>query len=798
MRGLLDDDRLDGPHEVHIVFRPERVAIPIPSGAVDRGLAAIEYQCQVWGGATTPLIPLMPDGAVPNAYASVLPGSAVDHVLGLDTFALGSGGPLRPKMPVNERELWGSQFAAALVNYHQQESYAVLEVVELDPDDPWRPIYAACLGRLPDTPTPELLNAGSLLPDLTFEDFFSVERVHVSGCLEDLLSRLSADGRITPRQLSMLNLAYGSAGSPALRSKPNALPSPWFDRFDAGPNVIVVCSPGSLDDLALLWNLRGAQGDGRVLPIGIPLDAVTPAAIQTLVEHERVARNGSAHRSAYITSASIDSDAITNRLSTILEGDNPLVAVSALSSMLDFGRPGGWNRDDVLVWRDGRAQLTPLPTDSHLEIFQRGSMSDLTRVVYDLTVPSSPFPYVSDVRVDPFDGTFAAGRRASSRIGVRSRTQVQHVEWPSTSLIARSIARRRDLDLAESEPGRACRVLLSDMQDIGYVSFLAHAPLLDLLEHMAARQGFGWYKKRLRALNECADPTAAVPLSSDDLPDKSFNVFKKVLGNNDKATRFWLLWAERAGLMIKGLPLQCVKCLAKQWVPVGAFSPPIICRGCGKPMEQPFGSNPTVNFTYRLSERLRRVYEQDAMGHLLVAHFFDSLLNHGKSGRLIGLHAGMEVRPVDVSAVVGEADVLLLTKRGEFIPVEVKRRAVGLTVDEITKLDTLATAMASPWSAVAACEYVTTAEVDMARSVVRNEVDGTYRRMVLTYDQLLEPMLIWGMGADPFAFNQLTSDEIAKREQNFVDRLVQLSTDEPESMLEYEMLRPRTRPTPPT
>lgn len=86
----------------------------------------------------------------------------------------------------------------------------------------------------------------------------------------------------------------------------------------------------------------------------------------------------------------------------------------------------------------------------------------------------------------------------------------------------------------------------------------------------------------------------------------------------------------------------------------------------------------------------------------------------------------------------------------------------------------------------------------MARSVVRNEVDGTYRRMVLTYDQLLEPMLIWGMGADPFAFNQLTSDEIAKREQNFVDRLVQLSTDEPESMLEYEMLRPRTRPTPPT
>lgn len=307
---------------------------------------------------------------------------------------------------MSERGRWGSQFAAALLDYHRQDSYGVLEVVELDDDDPWRPIYAACLGRLPEAPTPELLSAGYLRPELTFEDFLNIERVHVSGELDDLLARLSADGRITPRQLSMLHLAYGNAGSTALRSKPDVLPSPGFDRYDAGPNVIVVCNPGSLDDLALLWNLRGAHGDGRVMPIGLPLDAVTPAAIRTLVGHERVARSGFAHRSAYITSASIDVEAITERLGAILEGDRPLVAVSALSAMLDFGHPGGWHRDDVLLWREGRAQLTPLPADSHLEIFQRGSMSDLTRMVHDLAVPSSPFPHVADVRVDPFNGTF--------------------------------------------------------------------------------------------------------------------------------------------------------------------------------------------------------------------------------------------------------------------------------------------------------------------------------------------------------------------------------------------------------
>lgn len=793
MRGLLDDDRLNGPHEVRVSFRPERVGVPICAGAVDDAIAAIEAQCQVWGGATSPLIPLAPDGDVPDAYASILRGAAVDRILGLDIFTLGSGGPLRPKPPGDEREWWGSQFVPALLDYRRQDSYAVLEVAELSADDPWRPIYAACLGRWPDTPTRGLLLAGSLKPELKFEDFVKVERVQVSGSLDDLLTRLSNDRRVSPRQLSMLHLAYGNSGSRSFRVTPNVLSTPGFDRYDAGPNVIVVCSPGSLDDLALLWNLRGAQGDGHVLPIGIPVDAVTPATIQALVRHNRIARSGMPHRVAYVTSASVSTDIISERLGPMLEGEKPQIAVRGLSAMLGFGRPGGWHRDDVLVWHDGRARLTPLPTNSHVEFFQRGSVNDLTNVVYDLAVPSNPFPRVDDVRVDRLSWTFVSGHRTSYNIGVRSRTQVEQVEWPSTSLIARSIVRRRNLDLVESEPGRACRVLLSGMKDLGYVSLLTHAPLLDLLEQMAARHGFGWYKQRLRALNEDADPTSAVPTTSDDLPDKAFNEFKKVFGNNDRATRFWLLWAERAGLIIKGIPLQCVKCLAKQWIPVGAFSPPIVCRGCGEGMDEPFGDRPTVNFTYRLSERMRRVYEHDAMGHLLVAHYFDSLLSVGKSGRLVGLHAGMEVTPSDGPTVIGEADVLLLTRDGEFIPVEVKRRAAGLTAAEIEKLDNLATALQAPWSAVAACEYANTAEVGLEASVDRN-ADGSYKRMALTYDQLLKPRLSWAMGSDPFRFSALSLEEVETREKEFVDRLARGSTDEAESMFEYEMLRPYVPP----
>lgn len=794
MRGLLDDERLNGPHEVHVSFRPERVAIPIAAGAVDEAIATIETRCQIWGGATTPLIPLSAEGAVIREYARMLPGAAIDHVVGLDVFALGSGGSLRPAAPSGDGAWWGSQFAAALLDYHRQDSYAVLEVVELARDDPWRPIYAACLGRLPQRPTPELLNAGYLKPELTFEDFLRVERVQVSGSLNDLLARLSSDERLTPRQLSMVHLAYGNSGNTSLRQKPDTLPTPGFDRYDAGPNVIVLCSPGSLDDLTLLWNLRGAHGDGRVLPIGLPLDVATPEVIQTLISHPRIARNGIAHRAAYVTSASLTIDVIGQRLGTIVEGPRPPFAVSPLSEMLSFGNSAGWHRDDVLVWHDGRAHLTPLPPDSHAEIFQGGSMSDLTRMAYDVAVPSHPFPHVDDVRIDPFSGTFAAGYRTTSGRTARSRAEVQQVEWPSSSLIARAIARRRGLDLNESEPGRACRVLLAGMEDLSYVSLLAHSPLLELLEQMAARHGFGWYKERLRPHNEEANPTSAVPSTTDDLPDKAFNVFKKALGNSERAAKYWLLWAERAGLIIKGLPLQCVKCRAKQWIPISAFAPPIICRGCGESMETPFGDRSTVNFTYRLSERLRRVYEQDAMGHLLVAHYFDSLFRGGKSGRLVGLHPGMEVRAENETSLIGEADVLMLTRHGEFIPVEVKRRGSGLTEAEITKLDTLTIALTSPWSAVAACEYATNTESDLTQLVLRHEADGTYKRMVLTYDRLLEPIPLWSMGDDPFALTPLSADAIAKREQSFVEGLASRSSDEPGSMFEYEMLH-RHKPT---
>ena len=429
--------------------------------------------------------------------------------------------------------------------------------------------------------------------------------------------------------------------------------------------------------------------------------------------------------------------------------------------MLSFGT-FGWSRDEVLIWANGRSQVVPLPTDFQTKVLRNRALNSSVYFRVDISVPNDPFPRGDDVRVDSTDGDFYFGSKTTWGMS-QVLTDVRSLSWPSRLLMARSVAARRGSDLAESEPGRASRVALETIEGLGYVGNLAHAPLLDLLEGMAARHGFGWYKQRLRDRGMTASPVEAIGPTVDELPERPFGEFKKALGNSDKATRNWLAWAEKAGLIVKGFPLQCERCQAKQWLPVEAFSPPLICRGCAQEIVMPFGKRHVIDFKYRLSERLRRVYEHDAMGHLLTARFFDSAMND----RLIGLHPGMEVVAPGSTTVLGEADVLLLTRHAELIPVEVKRTSSGMTSSELEKLDALTKALKSPWSAVVACQYALDMDDDFGLHGTRGS-DGSHLRMTLSYDAILTPHAIWSIGNDPFEWKPLTADEIQKRQSDFV------------------------------
>ncbi len=783
MLGILDEDLLNGAHEVWINYRPRRFVVPLAGATSDIFQISVENLCQVWSGANFPLVGVSDSGGIDPLYASRIPGSDIDDVLGMHPFDIA----YLPNQRVTEDVTWPidrSQLAVALFPYRLQKDSLPLEVVDLEPTDPWRSIYSACLGTLPTEPSPALLREGHLRPDLTFSDFLEVSRVSVTGSLKDLCSRLEDRQVLTPRQQSLVYLSNGNAGSSELRSGRKVLPNPNFYRHDAGPNIVVVCSPEDTRDVFLLWNLRAALGDHRVLPIGIPASEISRDLIQRLASLPTVARNGSAVSPVYVTSASISAEDLSARLG---EAEPHAFTVARAEDLIDFGSAAGIRRSEVVTWLQGRAQVMGLAPEAHRALFEERAVSDLAMMQTDVAVESQPFPNASDLRLsagnyDAYAGSF------STWAGPRYRSEVREIVWPSRLLSARAVATQRGLKLNESEPGRASRVALEGMVDLYEIGNLAHAPLLGFLEERAARQGFGWYKKRL---GEAAPPPTPAGVE-EDLPEFSFHELKKVIGNSDPATKQWLTWAEKVNFVVKGFPLQCQLCAAKQWVPVAAFSPPLICRGCGKPMDRPFGEASEVHFKYRLSERLRRVYEHDAMGHILALRYFHLLFSGARGSLLIGQHPGMEVKLDGEVNVLGEADVLMLTRAGEFIPVEVKRSASGMVEAEVDKLDVLCNALLSPWSAIAVCQYSFQLDDDVSRLEIV-QLDGTRHRVVLTYESLLTPHPVFTLGGDPFAWKAMTHQEVEAREKDFVKLLVSQRQDGYSTHLDYDMTRRRPR-----
>ncbi|MCU1475373.1 MAG: hypothetical protein JWQ64_66 [Subtercola sp.] len=783
---FLDGERLNGPHVARISARPRRIALPLKAAGPRSLEDAIELECQLWGGATNVILPVDDAGSIPEMYRAILPGSQIDDVYGVGYDPEMS---LSGKMDVTQnRDVSRSQLAAGLLPFRSVEKTAPLEVVTLEADDAWRGIYLSCLGTLPEEINPDIVRVGKWLPEINFSDFIEVRRVPATGSLDDLLNRTWPEERVfTPRELSMINLSYAGTVSASIRSDQQVLPQPWFARYDAGPNVLVVCSPGSLDDLALLWNLRAAHGDSYATPIGVPSGEFSASVARQLVSGRGIARHGMSANNLYVTSCSLSTDELSDVLK---ETDG--VSVRPPKDMLMFGSVLGWSRDEVLMWKEGQASYKSLDTASYREILDRRNLNDLLIMQFDISVEDAPLPLSADYRVAPYNGEFYNGVHTTWS-SLRRVDAISSVTWPSRELVANSLASIRNLKLSESAPGIAARILVEMLGGLGEAYLLCHAPLLGLLESMAARHGFNWYKDRLRQAGIEAHPGDAVGSSIDELPEKSFHDFKRVLGNSDAAAKYWLAWAERSSVVIKGFPLQCPRCGAKQWIPIGNFTPPVTCRGCAKPIEFPFGDRPSIDFKYRLSEQARRVYEVDAMGHVLVARYFESIFGFGSQSQLIGLHPGMSVFPVDKNVEIGEADLLMLTRRGEFIPIEVKRTAAGLNENELTKLATLGTALRAPWSGVAACQYARDAGELLSSLALRNP-DGTHLRMALGYDLLLQLHPVWALGDDPFTTNALDDEEISAREEGFVSSLKRRAKEADTDWLAYSMLRRRADP----
>lgn len=784
---VLDDDPLEGPYAVSLRLRPPRTARPVPVGDPGHMLSAMALECQLWGGAATPIIPVTQAGLADSLYSNSMRGADIDRFAGVDLDTYDPDDTV--EVPDEPEVGWDLQFAPVVLAGHGSDRPAVNCPV-LDPADPWRGIYAACFGTLPSAPDPRVLHAGNYQPGLTFERFLEINWERVAGSASDLFQRLEKWRHVhSPRTATMHQLGYGWVPDSGLRrgSGESRLPRERFWAADAGPNVIVVCTPGDVRDLALLWNLRVAHGDRSGVPLGVLADSFTGEFLEEVLRSGLLSRQGIPEHQLYVTSTSIDVQELVGTWSRKGSDLKQAVAFVEPRHLADVGPAPSRGRQEVATWTSGRTSIVPITPEDRSALTWARARDPQLRI--DLEVLAAPFPRHPRVRTGLFTDFYAG----SITHNVGGATAPITIEWPTRMLMLKVVAQQHDLIVEPSEPGVACMTLLRAIGGVHNLIYLAHAPLLALLSELAERQGNAWAKAHNRSERPIESNRAP---TIDDLPDARFEKFRLAIGGRVDGARAWMAWAERHRLVVKGFPLCCEGCGARQWVPISGYRPPIVCVGCAEPMEHPFPRE-QVEFTYRLSEALRRVYEHDAVGHLLVLRYLTMLFSHGSGSALIGAHPGLNVSRRRSTTRIGEADVLLLHRNGTCSPVEVKRSFGGVSPSELRKLDSLADALDAPWQAVAITDYAAhapqgaqeTVDIESALGINRNGESRS--QLLLTYDHLLEPSPVWTMGSDPFSNSPMTSDQISSREGQFVELCRRLGSPDSGFTLENSMLYER-------
>lgn len=773
LRGLLSQRLLNGQHETHIVLRPERPARPVAVGDLAGALDEIARACQVWGGAGNPLLPIS-DGAYPSSYQRVLDYEQFDYVGGLQEIEVA--------LPHRVEERRPTDFPALLIAAHRaRDLWRPVQACDLAFDDPWRPIYAAVLGVLPDLLDQKLIQLHFLREGLAHDDVIPVERVSVNGSIEDLTNRLTDHDHLTPRRFANVNLAAGMNPDTSYIGRVNpVIPRPNEERRAAGPNIVVAMSPGSVEDLALLWNLRAAHGDARVLPIGVPVDQITDSALRHLQEPGRAAMFGLGGGPIRLTSATIDVARLTALAKSV-----PSVVVLDHESLLTWGPAPGRPRSHVTTWNRGRTRLPPLSEGDEDLLRTAYTAARSPALLLDVTVRDAPLPTDPTLRgVDHF-ARFQAGA-AQISVPQRRRSETVEVRWISSWTALAAVAQSRGLQLRESQPGIAARTLIEAVGNIQQTHAFADHSLIALLYRMAEVSGMSWWKQRWTAVHrellqagmsevdieQAAnrggrdEPVVAPPGEGRALP---FQEFVRALNHNQDAAEAWVSWAERRHLLVRGVDIKCDTCGAPTWLPMAAIPPPVVCAACGREIFHPYGQR-QMNFTYRLGEPIRRVLETDSLGHVLTLRWLVSLL---RDRGLIGAHPGVEFIDPTSGQTIGEADVALLMQNGTIIPVEVKRRAAGVTDDNERLMDTLADALAAPWDVLA----VTEPARDCPDLPPRGRRWPDRPRLLLTTDQIFEGYTIWGMGSDPFGWEPSTEDHDRKRARQFADTLAKATPD---------------------
>jgi hypothetical protein len=561
--------------------------------------------------------------------------------------------------------------------------------------DEWHISYLACMGDLDEDLGERAIEHAGLRPDITLGELVNLQPwSQTAGSSRDLIRRLRDPGSVSFRRLSLSGLGYMPASwSQDFLSNPTWVQEGW-ERQLVGSNVAIVYEPGSVSDLCLTWNLRAAHGFPPGLPLAIPKTDSVVEDLRIWSDPESDCFAGKLRgfgRPFAITSLSVDSDDLKG-IAKDAGGPWKVFAPEALSASphRTFLRS-----TEVASFDLGRAKVAAFDRESSDLLRRRPPAAYGPDLRVRITVRDKPVPPVMALRND------YAMQRGWRDGGLDSPApsstgESLEVPWPHGWGVLRGALNGTGLSIRPSKPGSAGIALLRRLGSFGELDPLRDEWLLSKLDELAERRGISWFRERVREIAAKAGPNDPEGLerieqlllrltlvgNHQEHSDLTLSTLTKEWTRGQAES--WVEWAERSGLLVRGVNLECDNCGSKDWRSVGELAPPVTCGGCGKTIDHPFPAD-TLTFRYRASQALLEVMEADTLPHLLCAGWWISLLGSG----IYGVHPGLEFLD-DEKRVVGEVDVVLLLSTGRIALGECKRRANGLRQSDIDSLESIA------------------------------------------------------------------------------------------------------------
>jgi hypothetical protein len=785
---LLDDRRLDGSQPIERVVGPDRIAAAVDADDMEDVRAAIEDLCMNWGGACGALLPVdRATAGLSSRWRSFLSAGTFDNLATRGLLPQQGG---RAQVDGDELGLFALEFVkgepllSILWSQHQKpEEWATCACGLPAPDDPWYVAYLGCLGAWPMQPRPGHLGTTGLVEDYTFDRLVQVEHGLVADPgPEDLVRRLRQPGFTTPSSLSTVGLTLWRLPEAPHLSNEQVIPIDGWQRRRYASNLVVVYEPGSVEDLALLWALRGAHALYPGFPLAVPVTANVPQALAAWsdVDGDSWALRlfGIVSQPWGLVSTSVEHEALEEIAASARQASGGNWEAAEVETVLyPAARPGRLSTD-VAVFTQGRARVAALSPEDRDYLNGRPARAHDPELRVRIKAGGRHLPPASPLaRYLP---TMPGYRGGGIEVGPNNVDDLVGIDWPSGINVLVAIAKERGLDATPSRPGKAAVSLLHALGSLQGLQPLLDPAILETLGKLGTRAGRTWFEDQVRQLHarvevHMADEDAltrslaieqalenlALTATESDNANLTWDALQEKLSRD--GAHEWLAWAESRGLLLRGAAIICDHCDASDWRLAAELAPPIRCRGCSQLIARPFPADRLV-FRYRASEMLLHVLRLSSLPHLFAARWLAELLDK----QLYGFHPGIEFRD-DAGLLIGEADVVLVFTDGTLAIGECKLTPRGLRQSDVDKLESLATAIGATWTF-----YAVPAWRDACTDIWGQLERGLPERprFVLTNEQLLQlNRVFWALGTNPLRSEAATPRRKAEMHSEFVTSL---------------------------